>query len=61
MDKQDIKAQKNGDTNVIVQSVEKNKESIGYFGYNFYKQNKDKLELELEFNLNIMRISIISL
>lgn len=44
MDKQDIKAQKNGDTNVIVQSVEKNKESIGYFGYNFYKQNKDKLK-----------------
>ena len=35
---------KNGDTNVIVQSVEKNKESIGYFGYNFYKQNKDKLK-----------------
>ena len=44
MDKQDIKAQKNGDTNVIVQSVEKNKESIGYFGYNFYEQNKDKLK-----------------
>jgi len=38
------KLKKNGDTNVIVQSVEKNKESIGYFGYNFYKQNKDKLK-----------------
>ena len=44
MNKEDIKAEKNGDTNVIVQSVEKNKESIGYFGYNFYKQNKDKLK-----------------
>ena len=44
MDKEDIKAEKNGDTNVIVQSVEKNKEGIGYFGYNFYEQNKDKLK-----------------
>ena len=40
MDKGDIKAEKNADTNVIVQSVEKNKEGIGYFGYNFYQQNK---------------------
>lgn len=44
MNKEDIKAEKNGDTNVIVQSVEKNKEGIGYFGYNFYEQNKDKLK-----------------
>ncbi|PHK49362.1 PstS family phosphate ABC transporter substrate-binding protein [Staphylococcus edaphicus] len=44
MDKGDIKAEKNADTNVIVQSVEKNKEGIGYFGYNFYEQNKDKLK-----------------
>lgn len=44
MDKKDIKAEKNADTNTIVQSVEKNKDSIGYFGYNFYKQNKDKLK-----------------
>ncbi|HLQ82467.1 MAG TPA: PstS family phosphate ABC transporter substrate-binding protein, partial [Pseudogracilibacillus sp.] len=44
MDKKDIKAEKNADTNTIVQSVEKNKESVGYFGYNFYKQNKDKLK-----------------
>ena len=44
MDKGDIKAEKNGDTNVIVQSVEKNKEGIGYFGYSFYEQNKDKLK-----------------
>ena len=44
MDKGDIKAEKNADTNVIVQSVEKNKEGIGYFGYNFYQQNKDKLK-----------------
>lgn len=44
MDKKDIKAEKNADTNTIVQSVEKNKDSIGYFGYNFYEQNKDKLK-----------------
>lgn len=44
MDKKDIKAEKNADTNTIVQSVEKNKDSVGYFGYNFYKQNKDKLK-----------------
>lgn len=44
MDKGDIKAEKNADTNVIVQSVEKNNEGIGYFGYNFYTQNKDKLK-----------------
>ena len=44
MDKKDIKAEKNADTNTIVQSVEKNKDSVGYFGYNVYKQNKDKLK-----------------
>ena len=44
MDKQDIKAEKNADTNAIVSSVTKNKEGIGYFGYNFYEQNKDKLK-----------------
>ena len=44
MDKKDIKAEKNADTNTIVQSVEKNKDSVGYFGYNFYKQTKDKLK-----------------
>lgn len=44
MDKGDIKAEKNADTNVIVQSVQKNKQGIGYFGYNFYEQNKDKLK-----------------
>lgn len=44
MDKGDIKAEKNADTNVIVQSVKNNKEGIGYFGYNFYEQNKDKLK-----------------
>ena len=36
----DIKADKNADTNVIVKSVQ----GIGYFGYNFYEQNKDKLK-----------------
>ena len=40
----DIKAEKNADTNVIVSSVEKNKQGVGYFGYNFYQQNKDKLK-----------------
>ena len=44
MDKGDIKAEKNADTNVIVQSVQKNEQGIGYFGYNFYQQNKDKLK-----------------
>ena len=44
MDKQDIKAEKNADTNQLVSSVTKNKEGIGYFGYNFYEQNKDKLK-----------------
>ena len=43
MDKQDIKAEKNADTNAIVSSVTKTK-GIGYFGYNFYEQNKDKLK-----------------
>lgn len=44
MDEKDIKAEKNADTNIIVQSVEKNKDGVGYFGYNFYEQNKDKLK-----------------
>ncbi|AID01332.1 PstS family phosphate ABC transporter substrate-binding protein [Staphylococcus xylosus] len=44
MDKGDIKAEKNADTNVIVQSVQNNENGVGYFGYNFYEQNKDKLK-----------------
>jgi phosphate transport system substrate-binding protein len=44
MNKGDINAEKNADTNTIVQSVTKNKQGIGYFGYNFYEQNKDKLK-----------------
>ncbi|PTH25197.1 PstS family phosphate ABC transporter substrate-binding protein [Staphylococcus auricularis] len=44
MDDGDIEADKNADTNVIVQSVEDNEQGIGYFGYNFYEQNKDKLK-----------------
>jgi len=44
MDKGDIKAEKNADTNVIVLSVQNNENGVGYFGYNFYEQNKDKLK-----------------
>lgn len=44
IDKGDIKAEKNADTNVIVQSVQNNENGVGYFGYNFYEQNKDKLK-----------------
>ncbi|KRG10129.1 PstS family phosphate ABC transporter substrate-binding protein [Staphylococcus sp. NAM3COL9] len=44
MDEGDIKAEKNADTNVIVQSVQKNEQGIGYFGYNFFEENKDKLK-----------------
>ncbi|MCU5745552.1 PstS family phosphate ABC transporter substrate-binding protein [Staphylococcus sp. SQ8-PEA] len=40
----DIKADKNADTNTIVKSVKNNDQGIGYFGYNFYEQNKDKLK-----------------
>lgn len=36
MNKEDIKVEKNVDINVIVFFVMKNKEGIGYFGYNFY-------------------------
>lgn len=44
LEKKDIKAEKNADTNVIVKSVEDNKSGIGFFGYNFYQENKDKLK-----------------
>ncbi|MCU7556850.1 PstS family phosphate ABC transporter substrate-binding protein [Macrococcus capreoli] len=44
LDKGEIKAEKNADTNVIVKSVEDNKAGIGFFGYNFYQENKDKLK-----------------
>lgn len=44
MNKQDIKAQKMEILTLSFNQLEKNKESIGYFGYNFYKQNKDKLK-----------------
>ncbi|MGZ9583218.1 PstS family phosphate ABC transporter substrate-binding protein [Paenibacillus marinisediminis] len=33
------------DTNAIVQGVAGDKSSIGYFGFNFYEENKDKLKL----------------
>ena len=44
MNKEDIKAEKNADTNAIVSSVTKTKRESDTFGYNFYVQNKDKLK-----------------
>ncbi|TDM42571.1 PstS family phosphate ABC transporter substrate-binding protein [Macrococcoides goetzii] len=44
LDEGEIKAEKNADTNVIVKSVQDNKTSIGFFGYNFYQENKDNLK-----------------
>ncbi|UXS66851.1 PstS family phosphate ABC transporter substrate-binding protein [Staphylococcus chromogenes] len=44
MNKQDIKAEKNQNTDVIVKSVQDNKEGIGFFAYNFYKENQDNLK-----------------
>nr|WP_263313165.1 PstS family phosphate ABC transporter substrate-binding protein [Mammaliicoccus sp. Marseille-Q6498] len=42
--KKDLQSEKNADTNVIVKSVQDNKDSIGFFGYNFYQENKDSLK-----------------
>ncbi|WP_210618828.1 PstS family phosphate ABC transporter substrate-binding protein [Mammaliicoccus lentus] len=44
LDEKDLKSEKNADTNVIVKSVQDNKDSIGFFGYNFYQENKDSLK-----------------
>ncbi|UEX89075.1 PstS family phosphate ABC transporter substrate-binding protein [Staphylococcus ratti] len=44
MDKADIKAEKNQNTDVIVKSVQDNKDGIGFFAYNFYKENQDNLK-----------------
>lgn len=44
LDEAEIKAEKNADTNVIVKSVQDNKDGIGFFGYNFYQENKDNLK-----------------
>ncbi|TDM04355.1 phosphate ABC transporter substrate-binding protein PstS family protein [Macrococcus carouselicus] len=44
LDKGDIQAEKNADTNVIVSSVKDNKNGIGFFGYNFYQENQDNLK-----------------
>lgn len=44
LDKGEIKAEKNADTNVIVKSVQDNKAGIGFFGYNFFQENKDNLK-----------------
>lgn len=44
LDKKDLESEKNADTNVIVKSVQDNKDSIGFFGYNFYQENKDSLK-----------------
>ena len=44
LDEKDLQSEKNADTNVIVKSVQDNKDSIGFFGYNFYQENKDSLK-----------------
>ncbi|MCE4956123.1 phosphate ABC transporter substrate-binding protein PstS family protein [Macrococcoides caseolyticum] len=44
LDEGEIKAEKNADTNVIVKSVQDNKTGIGFFGYNFFQENKDNLK-----------------
>ncbi|MGZ9849162.1 PstS family phosphate ABC transporter substrate-binding protein [Macrococcus psychrotolerans] len=44
LDKGEITAEKNADTNVIVKSVQDNKNGVGFFGYNFYQENKDNLK-----------------
>ncbi|MCO4095568.1 PstS family phosphate ABC transporter substrate-binding protein [Macrococcoides canis] len=44
LDEGEIKAEKNADTNVIVKSVQDNKNGVGFFGYNFYQENKDNLK-----------------
>ena len=44
LDEGEIKAEKNADTNVIVKSVQDNKHGVGFFGYNFYQENKDNLK-----------------
>lgn len=44
LDEKDLQSEKNADTNVIVKSVQDNKDSIGFFGYNFYQENKDNLK-----------------
>ncbi|EKU49887.1 PstS family phosphate ABC transporter substrate-binding protein [Staphylococcus massiliensis] len=43
-DKKDLTSQKNQKTDVIVKSVEDNKNGIGFFGYSFFQENKDKLK-----------------
>lgn len=40
----EIKAEKNQNTDVIVSSVKDNKEGIGFFAYNFFKENEDDLK-----------------
>ncbi|WP_086427686.1 PstS family phosphate ABC transporter substrate-binding protein [Staphylococcus cornubiensis] len=44
MDDADIQAEKNQNTDVIVKSVQDNKDGIGFFAYNFYKENEDSLK-----------------
>ncbi|GGI40032.1 PstS family phosphate ABC transporter substrate-binding protein [Mammaliicoccus stepanovicii] len=44
LDEKDLVSEKNADTNVIVKSVQDNKDSIGFFGFNFYQENKDSLK-----------------
>ncbi|MBA8758927.1 PstS family phosphate ABC transporter substrate-binding protein [Staphylococcus coagulans] len=44
MNKQDIKAEKNQNTDVIVKSVQDNPNGIGFFAFNFYKENEKNLK-----------------
>ncbi|UXS35802.1 PstS family phosphate ABC transporter substrate-binding protein [Staphylococcus delphini] len=44
MGDEDIQAEKNQNTDVVVKSVQDNKEGIGFFAYNFYKVNEDSLK-----------------
>lgn len=44
MDNADIQAEKNQNTDVIVKSVQDNKNGIGFFAYNFYKENEESLK-----------------
>lgn len=44
MDDEDIQGELIQDTNQVVNAVTSDKNAIGFFGYNFYLNNKDKLQ-----------------
>ncbi|ARJ49861.1 PstS family phosphate ABC transporter substrate-binding protein [Staphylococcus lutrae] len=44
MNKTEIKAEKNQNTDVIVKSVQDNPDGIGFFAFNFFKENEDTLK-----------------